>query len=245
IQAGALPVGHFHVDGPNGIAINASVNPAREVAGDFYDHFIIDEDHIGLTVADVSDKGVPASLFMMLSKALIKNVAMAGHSPSHVMDRVNAQLCENNPENMFVTVWFGIYCIPTRELVYVNAGHEHPVIYRRETGRYDLIVEKHDPVIGLFDDCTFSERTITLSPGDRIFLYTDGVPEATAMDQTMYGTDRMIECLNRNTERSGEEVLAAIVEDTGAFVGEAHQFDDMTMLLLEITDTDTATHSNT
>ena len=239
IQAGALPEGYLHIPGPDGLTINASVKPAREVAGDFYDHFIIDEDHIGLTVADVSDKGVPASLFMMLSKSLLKNVAMAGNTPADVVGRVNAQLCENNPENMFVTVWFGIYCISRRELIYVNAGHEHPALYRSKTGHYDLIMEKHDPVIGLFDDCTYSERTLSFSPGDRIFLYTDGIPEATDADKEMYGTDRMVECLNQNIDHSGEEVLAAIVEDTGEFVGEAPQFDDMTMLLLEITEEDT------
>ena len=238
IQAGALPEGHFCLPGPGGVTINASVKPAREVAGDFYDHFRIDEDHIGITVADVSDKGVPASLFMMLSKALIKNVAMAGESPARIADRVNLQLSANNPESMFVTVWFGIYCISRRELVYVNAGHEHPALYRRENGRFVLFEEEHDPMMGLFEEHRYRERTLSLSQGDKLFLYTDGIPEATAADKTMFGTDRMLESLNRKREGTGEEMLAAIVEDTGAFVGEAPQFDDMTMLLLEITEED-------
>ena len=236
IQAGALPERHFELSGPGGVSINAIVNPAREVAGDFYDHFRIDDDHIGISVADVSDKGVPASLFMMLSKTLIKNVAIDLRSPAGIIERVNRQLCENNPEGMFVTVWFGIYCISEGKLAYINAGHEHPVVYRKAAGRYELIVEPHDPVLGYFEDHEFTERVLELQPGDKVFLYTDGIPEAADADKNMYGTDRMTECLNRNSAVSGDAVLDAMIEDTAAFVGEAPQYDDMTMLLLEVRD---------
>ena len=235
IQKDALPEAFFRVSGTPGCNVYSSISPAREVAGDFYDHFMIDDDLMGLTIADVSGKGIPAAMFMMAVKTLLKVLSSQSLSPSQVVESVNRQLCENNSEMMFVTVWFGIYSISERKLTYVNAGHEYPAVYRKKDGAYSLIIEKHDMLLGIEEELTFTEREITLEPGDRLFLFTDGVPEATNPDKELYGTDRMLACLNSTATLEGEEMLKRIVQDTDAFSGEAQQFDDLTMILLDVT----------
>ena len=211
----------------------ASMKAAREVGGDFYDFFMTDETHAAFVMADVSGKGMPASLFMMASKSLIKTMARAESSPAKCLEKVNHMICENNPADMFVTVWLGILDLETGHMVYANAGHEYPALMRAD-GSFALMVEKHGFVVGGMDGIRYRDFDITLEKGDKLFLYTDGVPEATNASDELFGTDRMIESLNRAGKGSPEEIEAQIHKDIDAFVGEAPQFDDMTMLVLEM-----------
>lgn len=234
IQLAMLPNSLEDYKGPDCFEISSYIRPAREVGGDFYDYFVIDDDHLGITIADVSGKGVPAALFMVISMTLIKNNAMTIKSPAEIIEKVNKQLCEKNSENMFATVWFGIYTISEGTIRYVNAGHEYPYIYREDTGSFDILKEGHDIVLGFFPEATFTERELKLNPGDRLFEYTDGVPEATDTEEKMYGMDRLSDKIRSISDRTGADFLSAIISSVDGFAGEAPQFDDITMLLLEI-----------
>ncbi len=207
----------------------ATMDPAKEVGGDFYDFFLIDEDHVGLVIADVSGKGVPAALFMVIAKTLIKNRALMGGSPSDVLSYANDQLCEGNEAELFVTVWFGILEISTGKGVAANAGHEHPAI-RRKDGKFELVVYRHSPAVATMEGIPFKQHEFELHPGDSLFVYTDGVAEATNAHDELYGTDRMLEALNRNPDATAEELLKTVRESIDEFVGDAPQFDDITML---------------
>lgn len=212
--------------------IYASMTPAKEVGGDFYDFFLLDEDHLALVMADVSGKGVPAALFMMAAKILIQNFALTGRSPGQVLDIVNEQICRHNREEMFVTVWLGFLDLSTGVLTAANAGHEYPAI--RASGEpFRLLEDKHDFVIGSLEGLRFGEYRLQLRPGAKLFVYTDGVPEATDENQALFGTKRMLEALNRDPEQSPEKLLEAVNGAVAAFVGDAPQFDDLTMLCLE------------
>lgn len=213
------------------LGIHATMTPAKEVGGDFYDFFLVDEDHLAMVIADVSGKGVPAALFMVIAKTLIKNVTQTGLSPKEVLEKVNRQLCENNDAEMFVTVWLGVLEISTGSMVCANAGHEYPVIKKVE-GIYELIKDKHGFVLAGMEQSRYTEYTIDLQPGDKLYLYTDGVVEATDNQNRLYGTKRMLEALNRNKEKRSSELLMNIKEDIDLFVGDAPQFDDITMLAL-------------
>ena len=235
IQTGLLPKELEGYEGTGDFTINSYIKPAREVGGDFYDYFVIDDDHIGLVIADVSGKGVPAALFMAISKTIIRNAALEHTSPAIIIENANRRLCLNNPETMFVTVWFGIYTISERTVTCVNAGHEYPAVYRAESDSYELIDEDHDPVLGFMPDIVFNEHTITLNPGDRLFQYTDGVPEANGADEVLFGTDRMLECLNSTSvSDSGDAVFEALCSRIEEFTGGTEQYDDMTMLMLSV-----------
>lgn len=214
------------------IDIYASMDPAREVGGDFYDFFFIDDDHLGLVIADVSGKGIPASLFMMNTKVLLKTYAQTGISPSEVLERANREICENNQLDMFVTVWLGILELSSGRLTAANAGHEYPVIGHPVSG-FELIKDKHGFVIGGMDGMKYKDYELKLEPGDKLFVYTDGVPEATDSNKQLFGTDRMLEALNTDKDASPEEMLANVYMAVGNFVGEAEKFDDLTMLGLE------------
>ena len=207
----------------------ATMDPAKEVGGDFYDFFLVDDDHIALVMADVSGKGVPAALFMVIAKTLIKNRAQMGDSPAEALKNVNETLCEGNEAELFVTVWLAIIEISTGKGIAANAGHEHPVI-RRANGKYDLVVYRHSPAVATMNGIRFREHTFELCPGDSLFVYTDGVPEATNANNELFGADRMINALNRNPNAAPEEILKNVREDIDAFVGDAPQFDDITML---------------
>ena len=207
----------------------ATMDPAKEVGGDFYDFFLIDEDHVGLVMADVSGKGVPAALFMVIAKTLIKNRALMGGSPSDVLSYANDQLGEGNEAELFVTVWFGILEISTGKGVAANAGHEHPAI-RRKDGKFELVVYRHSPAVATMEGIPFKQHEFELHPGDSLFVYTDGVAEATNAHDELYGTDRMLEALNRNPDATAEELLKTVRESIDEFVGDAPQFDDITML---------------
>jgi serine phosphatase RsbU (regulator of sigma subunit) len=207
----------------------ATMNPAKDVGGDFYDFFLIDDDHLGLVIADVSGKGVPAALFMVNSKTRIQNQAILGKSPSEILTTVNDQLAQNNDSGFFVTVWIAIIDLKTGKGVAANAGHEHPVI-RRANGAYETVVYKHSFVVGAMEGARFKEHEFELQPGDRLFVYTDGVPEATNAKEEQFGIDRMLASLNSHGEDILQELLPNVKKDIDAFVGDAFQFDDLTML---------------
>ena len=212
--------------------VYATMDPAKEVGGDFYDFFLIDETHLGLVVADVSGKGVPAALFMMISKILVQNYAMTGRSPAEVLRAVNEQICSNNREEMFVTVWFGILDTATGTITAANAGHEYPALMHAG-GRFELVKNRHGFVIGALNGVRYREYELSLTPGTKLFLYTDGVPEATNAENEMFGTERMLEALNREPGASPEALLRHVRKAVDGFVLDAEQFDDLTMLCLE------------
>lgn len=217
--------------------IYASMTPAKEVGGDFYDFFLIDDDHLALVIADVSGKGVPAALFMVITKTLLKNAAQTGLSPKAVLEKVNDQLCENNDAEMFVTVWLGVYEISTGHLTAANAGHEYPAL-RRADGRFELVRDRHGLVLAGMEGSRYREYELEIAPGDTLFVYTDGVPEATDAANTLYGTDRMLAALNACNKPAPESLLHGVQEDIDRFVGDAPQFDDITMLALQRTVSD-------
>lgn len=233
IQASMLPCIFPAFPEHKEIDIYASMDPAKEVGGDFYDFFLVGKDRLALVMADVSGKGVPAALFMVIAKTLIKNRAQLGEEPAVVLERVNNQLCENNEADMFVTVWLGIYELSTGRLTYTNAGHECPAVMRAG-GSYELIRESHDFVVGAMEGMPYTRHEITLYPGDKLFLYTDGVPEATNAQEELFGEDRMLTALNRCPDITPKQTLAEVKKDIDEFVGEAPQFDDLTMLAFEV-----------
>ncbi len=207
----------------------ASMTPAKEVGGDFYDFFVVDDDHICLVMADVSGKGVPAALFMVIAKTLIKNRTMAGGTPAEILSSVNEQLCEGNEAELFVTVWMAIIELSTGKGIAANAGHEHPVI-RRKDGKYELSVYRHSMAVAVMEGARFREHEFELHPGDSLFVYTDGVAEAMNVKNELFGTERMLAALNSDTEASPEQLLQNVRSAIDEFVGDAPQFDDITML---------------
>lgn len=209
----------------------ASMDPAKEVGGDFYDFFLIDENHLGVVIADVSGKGVPAALFMMISKTVVQNFAMLGIGAAEVLNKANEALCAQNKMKMFVTTWIGILELSTGKMTCANAGHECPVICH--DGKYNLFKDKHGFVLGGLSGMKYKEYEIQLEKGDKLFVYTDGVTEATNANDEFFGAGRMVDALNSNVEASPEEVLRIIRESVDEFVGAAEQFDDLTMLCLE------------
>ncbi len=212
-------------------SLYASMEPAREVGGDFYDFFLIDSDHLGLVVADVSGKGIPAALFMMVSKIILQSVAMLGRSPAEILTKTNEAICSGNTEDMFVTVWLGILEISTGTLTAANAGHEYPVL-KRPDGGFELIRDRHGLVIGGLPGTKYKEYELRLEPGAKLFLYTDGVPEATDADNNLFGTERMLAALNDSADGTPGEILRGVRRAVDGFVKEAEQFDDLTMMCL-------------
>ena len=212
--------------------IYAAMDPAREVGGDFYDFFLIDDDHLCLVMADVSGKGIPAALFMMSSMIVIKNSTMLGMSPAKVLESANEALLTNNEAEMFVTVWIGILEISTGKLTAANGGHEYPTI-RKPGGKYELLQDVHGFVVGGMAGMKFKEYELQLEPGTSIFLYTDGVPESTNKNEVLFGNERMLDALNREPDACPEKVLANVRDSIDAFVQDAEQFDDLTMLCIQ------------
>ena len=208
------------------------MTPAKEVGGDFYDFFLIDDDHIGLVMADVSGKGVPAALFMMVARVLIKSHLQNGESVGEALENVNDQLCESNEAELFVTVWAAVIQISTGKGTAANAGHEHPAL-RRADGQYELVSYRHSPAVATLEGIPFKEHSFELHPGDSLFVYTDGVAEATNAKNELFGTDRMLAALNRNPDAMPEEVLSNVMDGINEFVAGAQQFDDITMLCMK------------
>ena len=212
--------------------IYATMDPAREVGGDFYDFFLVDDDHLCMVMADVSGKGIPAALFMMASRIILASHAKQGKSPAQILTDANAAICQNNREEMFVTVWLGILEISTGTLTAANAGHEYPVVLQ-PGGQFELYKDKHGFVIGGMDGVRYKEYSLQLAPGAKLFLYTDGVPEATDAHSELFGTERMLAALNEAPAASPVEMLRNMRRAVDGFVKEAEQFDDLTMLGLE------------
>ena len=232
IQTGILPHDFPPFPERSEFDLYASMDPAKEVGGDFYDFFMIDDDHLCMVIADVSGKGVPAALFMMNSKVLIKSLASSIESPAEVLERANREICENNQMEMFVTVWLGILELSTGKLTASNAGHEYPVIGHAGSG-FELIKDKHGFVIGGMDGMKYRDYELVIEPGDKLFVYTDGVPEATNSNNEMFGTDRMLGALNSDKAASPQQMLKNVSDAVEEFVGDAEKFDDLTMLALE------------
>ena len=212
----------------------ASMDPAREVGGDFYDFFLSDEDHLGLVIADVSGKGVPAALFMMASKIILQSYAAMGMAPAEILTRTNEAICANNEEEMFVTAWVGILELSTGRLTAANAGHEYPAV-KKPDGQFELLKDKHGFVIGGMSGAVYKEYELQLEPGSKVFVYTDGVPEAMGGEaaREMFGTGRMLEALNNAPKAHPKEIVSQVRGAMEAFVKDAEQFDDITMLCVE------------
>ena len=231
IQASALPR-VFDFPDRDELSIFASMKPAKEVGGDFYDFFFVDRSKIVFVIADVSGKGIPAALFMMQSKTAIRSFAEAGGAPEEILAKTNDALCEGNDAEMFVTAWIGILDLSTGLMQCANAGHEYPAIKHRD-GSYELIKDKHSLPLAAMPGLKAKPYEIQLEPGDKIFVYTDGVPEATDEKEEQYGINRMLDTLNENQTATMEHTLRAISESVDRFKGEADQFDDLTMLGFE------------
>ena len=235
IQADMLPRIFPAFPGRSEFDLYATMSPAKEVGGDFYDFFLIDEDHLALVMADVSGKGVPAALFMVIAKTLLKNRAQAAGAddlhPGKILADVNNQLCEGNEAELFVTVWLGILTISTGELISASAGHEYPAVYRKGEG-FALVKDRHGPPLATFEGLRYREDEIKLNHGDALFIYTDGVTEATNGDQELFGEERMVNALNVYAEKTPDEIIRGTRHDIDAFVKDAPQFDDITMLCL-------------
>ena len=227
------------------IELYASMTPAKEVGGDFYDFYMLDQDHLALAIADVSGKGIPASLFMVITMTLLDDYAQSGRSPKEILSYVNHQLCQNNDSMMFCTVWLGILNLKTGQLVASNAGHEYPAV-RRSGGQFELFEDTHSAPLGFRDGLLFQEYEITLRPGDCLFQYTDGVTEATDASETQFGEERMLEAINAQPDASPAEQISHMYDAIHGFVKDAPQFDDITMLCLQYngsTETDSLNQS--
>ena len=231
IQASQLPRMFPAFPNRREFSLFASMTPAKEVGGDFYDFFMVGTDHIALVMADVSGKGVPAALLMMVARVLIKSSLQNGKSPAEALESVNKQICESNDAGFFVTIWVAVLEISTGKGVASNAGHEHPVL-RRAGGSYELVIYRHSMPVGTMEGIRFEQHEFHLNPGDSIFVYTDGVAEATNGDDELYGTERMLSALNSEPDAQPEQVLGNVMNDINGFVDGAEQFDDITMLCI-------------
>lgn len=213
--------------------IYATMQPAKEVGGDFYDFFLIDDDHLAVVMADVSGKGVPAALFMVIAKILIKSQTQSGMAPSAVFTTVNSKLCENNEAGMFVTAWMGVMEISSGRLTFVNAGHNPPYL-KKAGGTFELLKSPAGFILAGMEDIRYRQSELMLEPGDVLYLYTDGVTEATDDNNNMYGDARLKAALDDSREAEPDSLLPAIKRDLDEFVKSAPQFDDITMLALKI-----------
>lgn len=239
IQAGMLPKKFPTEISRERFELDAVTYPARYVGGDFYDFYLLDDNHLAVTVADVSGKGIPAALFMVISKTLLKNFAMFAAEPDNyakVMSRTNNRLCQGNDEMMFVTVFFGVLEISTGRFVFVNGGHNPPIVYRRAENRCEFLDVKKNFVVGGMEDVPFKQQEITLERGDLFFAYSDGVNEAMNEEHEEYTSERLLKFMNE-TDCAAPlgDLLAALRADVAEHVGEAEQSDDITMLALRLT----------
>ena len=233
IQYSSLPTKFPAFPNREEFDVYAYMKPAKEVGGDFYNFVLVDDDHLAVWIGDVSDKGVPAALFMMSINIMINIRTCMGGTPAEIMAFVNDNICEHNGENMFITIWLGILEISTGRLTFVNAGHEDMAVYR-EGGEFELYKTKHNIAVGIQSGMVYKDFEMQLGKGDKIFIYTDGVPEATDPYDTLFNTDRMISALNEKKDGSPQEFLEIVYTRVKEFVGDRTQFDDLTMVGLEL-----------
>lgn len=212
--------------------IYASMTPAKEVGGDFYDFFFIDHDRLAMVIADVSGKGIPAAMFMVMAKGIIETQCMSGKTPAEILADVNKMICAKNHEKMFVTVWLGILDLRSGELTAANAGHEYPVIKEPDSD-FEVMHDKHGFVIGGFKRMKYEDYIIKMKPGSKLFVYTDGVTEATDADDRLFGVERTVLSLNKAKNASPQTLLETVDTDVREFAGDAEQFDDLTMMCVE------------
>ena len=232
IQTGMLPNIFPPFPKRNDIDIFASMHPAKEVGGDFYDFFLVDDEHLAFVIADVSGKGVPAALFMMASMILINSELQNGRSPAKALERVNDRICANNREEMFVTVWLGVLDLKTGKLTAANAGHEYPLV--KQPGKeFELIKDKHGFVVGGMPGMKYKEYELQLEAGAKVFIYTDGVPEASDSNNELFGTDRLLDALRPVQDKAPKAIINGVADSIHSFVGDAPQFDDITMLCIQ------------
>lgn len=231
IQESALPNVFPAFPDRNEFDLYAIMNPAKEVGGDFYDFFLIDDDHLCMVIADVSGKGVPASLFMMTSKTTIDNVAMLESSPEEILTKANEAICANNKMDMFVTVWLGVLEISTGKLTSANAGHEYPFV--KKNGKFEVFKDKHGMAVGVMDGIKYKEYTVDLLPGDCILVYTDGVAEANNKKKELFGLERIQKALDGCSSDDCKDIITTVRTSIDEFANGATQFDDITMLCLK------------
>ncbi|MCL2441309.1 MAG: SpoIIE family protein phosphatase [Treponema sp.] len=230
IQASMLPCTFPAFPGRKEFDIFAMMQPAKEVGGDFYDFFLVSENTLAIVIADVSGKGIPAALFMVVSKTLIKDNAQNGKSPKQVMEDVNNILCGNNDAAMFVTVFMGFLDIPSGKFTFVNAGHNPPLL--RSADKYDWLKTKPDLFLAAMENTSYKENEIYLKPGDELFLYTDGVTEAVDKEENMFSDPYLLETANKNQHLSLKEFTISVKDEIDKFANGAEQADDITMLIL-------------
>ena len=231
IQNSQMPGASPAFPGRTDFDIHGSMTPARMIGGDFYNYVLIDNDHLAMWIGDVSGKGIPAALFMMSANLMLTARVRFYGSPAEILEDVNNGICENNAAGMFVTVWLGILELSTGRLTASNGGHEYPIIYQND--RFEKLKDDHGLVLGGLPNSKYTDYEIMLAPGDRVFVYSDGVPEAKNSSNEMFQLPRLIDSLNRNKSRSIEEIIQAVKSDIDEFVGDAYQFDDITMLSVE------------
>ncbi|MCK9150619.1 SpoIIE family protein phosphatase [Methanobacterium alcaliphilum] len=232
IQADMLPKNFSTFSNSNQFDIYATNIPAKEVGGDFYDFFMVDDNHLAIVIADVSGKGVPAALFMVIAKTLIKNYTQLGKTPEDVFNTVNNQLYEGNDENMFVTAWMGILDIETGKFTYINAGHNPPLL-KTGINEYKWLKSKPGFVLAGMENIKYTQNEITINSGDRVFLYTDGITEAINCDDELFGESRLLKVLSSEKDQSLKEILNYVKKEIDIFVEGRKQFDDITMLIME------------
>ena len=236
IQLSALPTNFPEGEDYN---INAQMIAAKEVGGDFYDFYKLNDTTVAFLVADVSGKGIPAAMFMMTAKTIIKDLAESGIPVNEIFTKANEKLCENNESGMFVTAWMGILDVPSGQMQFANAGHNPPLL-KRADGSFEYLKIHPGFILAGMEGIRYRIGELKINPGDRLFLYTDGVPEATNANTVLYGEDRLLEFVNQNSDLDAVEFLPALKANIDEFVGEAPQFDDITMLMFDYMPTNDA-----
>lgn len=232
IQINTLPTEFPAFPDRNEFDIYASMIPAKEVGGDFYDFFLVSDNQLGMVIADVSGKGIPAAMYMMMAKSMIKAKMMSGINPAEALMSVNNMLCDSNQGEMFVTVWAAVLDMDKNELIAADAGHENPII-KKPDGDFEVVKRKHGVVLGGFRNIIHEDYVIEMQPKTKVFVYTDGVPEAKNRDGEFYKMDRLVEALNRVKNERSEEILRGVKKDLDEFEEGTEQYDDTTMMCLE------------
>ena len=229
IQASMLPNVFPPYPDRKDFEIYASMTPAKEVGGDFYEFFFVDDHHLCIMIGDVTGKGIPAALLMMATLILLENNVKMGKSPAQTLSDINTAICNKNIEDMFVTVWLGIIDLSTGKMICANAGHEYPML-KKPGERYEIIKDKHDLVLGAMKGWKYDEYELLMEPGASLFLYTDGLSETINPQEKMFGTDRILEQLNTNPNCSTEETLTGMKEAVDKYIDGKEPFDDLTMM---------------